>query len=310
MATIITVNGNSLESDKKGVSINNEKVWFNDGSWVNMKTGEGENKGSGFIKLNGKLIGTGEKSANTTTLEVIEKITSYEASALQVKSLIGNLTILPSKDAYIHVTLEGEKQKVESVIMEENGQNLTLNYELCATGGSNEKESNWVSQFIDCLKSKPTMITTDENLKTTVYIPNETTLDIETSLGDVTVCDLESDDVVFTIKGSRNFTAGKLKNLTARIKGSGNISVEEINGQKLHCVIIGSGDITVKKGTCKTLIMSIEGSGHNTFGGVAQDATLTIKGSGDITIENVKNKPESLIKGSGNITIHKKGWEN
>lgn len=89
------------------------------------------------------------------------------------------------------------------------------------------------------------------------------------------------------------------------ISGSGNMEAEsDLNGQKLDCIISGSGDIHLKNMNYQSLSASLTGSGNieSSGTGTIQNTDLVISGSGDISLKNIKARDvKAQVTGSGDI---------
>lgn len=107
-----------------------------------------------------------------------------------------------------------------------------------------------------------------------------------------------------SLSGSGNIkTLNKLlsSDLDLTISGSGNISLSEINSNRLNAKISGSGDIDVLNGWATTTSSTISGSGDLRLSGVSSDyANVKISGSGDVRL-NVQEQLDVSISGSGDV---------
>lgn len=94
-----------------------------------------------------------------------------------------------------------------------------------------------------------------------------------------------------------------LPNLTeACVKGSGGITIEEINQNSLTLNVQGSGDINIS-GAVSHLVSRVEGSGDiDASKLVAQSAELSVQGSGDIDARVIQ-AVNAVVEGSGDITV-------
>lgn len=107
-----------------------------------------------------------------------------------------------------------------------------------------------------------------------------------------------------SVSGSGNITVmNKIvaSELDLNISGSGNISLTEVNTNRLNTKISGSGDIDVLNGWATTTSSTISGSGGITMSGITSDyADIKISGSGDSRV-NVKELLDINISGSGDV---------
>lgn len=107
-----------------------------------------------------------------------------------------------------------------------------------------------------------------------------------------------------SVSGSGNITAmNKIvtSDLDLNISGSGNISLTDVNTNRLSAKISGSGDIDVLSGWATTTSSTISGSGSIQLTGIASDyANVKISGSGDSRV-NVREQLDISISGSGDV---------
>lgn len=105
----------------------------------------------------------------------------------------------------------------------------------------------------------------------------------------------------FGIAGSGNLTLNRLnqERLNLSIAGSGSIKADgKLDSADLH--IAGSGDINVAQVTAQVVKVHIAGSG-NTDIAPSEEADIHIAGSGDVNLRSNPKKLETHIAGSGRI---------
>ncbi len=86
------------------------------------------------------------------------------------------------------------------------------------------------------------------------------------------------------------------------LTGSGDIDVDQAQGDALSLALTGSGELTVKAVAVRTLKSDLTGSGEIALAGTADDATFSATGSGNVEAEGLKvGKGEISILGSGDI---------
>jgi hypothetical protein len=98
----------------------------------------------------------------------------------------------------------------------------------------------------------------------------------------------------------------KMKNLEGvKIEGSGNIKADgDFETEVFKAKISGSGDIKIKNIEVIELECQIDGSGSIKLRGKAEEAEYEINGSGDILTKELEaNKVEIEINGSGNCLV-------
>lgn len=86
------------------------------------------------------------------------------------------------------------------------------------------------------------------------------------------------------------------------IAGSGDLSIDRVDGGDFEGAIAGSGDLAIAAITARALELSIAGSGGIKAAGSADSARLSIAGSGDIDADKLTTKSADIsIAGAGNI---------
>lgn len=95
----------------------------------------------------------------------------------------------------------------------------------------------------------------------------------------------------------------------ANLAGSGNLSVDSVDGAKFEAASAGSGDIAIGRLAVDQAELSIAGSGAiKAAGGTTKKLTLSISGSGDITATTLKAGSATVsIAGSGGATADVEG---
>lgn len=98
-------------------------------------------------------------------------------------------------------------------------------------------------------------------------------------------------------------TVPKLEGATTR--GSGDITVMNVNSDVFECDINGSGDITVKNLEGDFLECRINGSGDFSADGKVEELEIRVYGSGDVDTRDLRAKEANVvIKGSGDARVH------
>ena len=88
----------------------------------------------------------------------------------------------------------------------------------------------------------------------------------------------------------------------ANLAGSGNLTVDRVEGQEFTGDLAGSGNLTVGTVAVQTAKFEIAGSGNAKVAGTAKQFEANIAGSGDIDAAGLKAEgAEVSIAGSGNI---------
>ena len=121
--------------------------------------------------------------------------------------------------------------------------------------------------------------------------------------------------------GSGDIKAGAAGELTARVAGSGDITMRQIGGAAsidlagsgdvtatslsgpFRSNVMGSGDIRIDAGHASDMVVHIAGSGDVRFGGVADNLNASVAGSGDIDVAKVTGSIHKASFGSGDINV-------
>jgi hypothetical protein len=90
------------------------------------------------------------------------------------------------------------------------------------------------------------------------------------------------------------------------LAGSGSITVNDLETNDLRFSLLGSGDLSTKNITANSINIELHGSGDMTFGKlVANSIISTTLGSGDMVYQNLAVKTVDIsITGSGNVDIN------
>jgi hypothetical protein len=124
--------------------------------------------------------------------------------------------------------------------------------------------------------------------------------------GDLTLEQLQQDDLDITLAGSGSVTAnGKVQHTSAKLAGSGDLNLDGLEQIDMELVINGSGSATASGSVDRSRIL-IAGSGDAKLGRlVAKNARVQIWGSGDADIAPVESA-QVEIGGSGNVRLLRK----
>ena len=122
----------------------------------------------------------------------------------------------------------------------------------------------------------------------------------------------------FTVDGSGFMeTKGVITpaNLQLKVKGSGNIKINNVTTTEVNAEIDGSGMIAVNSGNANRASADIEGSGLIDISGITvKDANASVRGSGNISLfatqtlqANISGSGTIFYKGSPAVTKHISG---
>lgn len=307
---VATINGKEIYSDKLVNSIVNTRVAFTDGSWCDVATGEVVNRGSGYINIGAPSRNDGEKATFGQK--------AYNATALDVQDVEADVDIQPINGLEMRVTINGLKSAVEDVDVRLQDNTVVMrgkqnggthvrgaNVIISGSGGSISVGGSVVSiggRRIVAGHSTVVMSGAGESdTKVTVGIPKGSAVKVVGVQGKVIIGDTDG-ALHASVLGCDNIKAGKVRDATLSVRGSGNIYVDAVNGN-LSMNIKGSGNILVRGGSVGVLNANIMGSGDARFNGEAVDANLSVMGSGDIDVASVKNKPNKTVMGHGDINV-------
>jgi Putative auto-transporter adhesin, head GIN domain len=95
----------------------------------------------------------------------------------------------------------------------------------------------------------------------------------------------------------------------AEIAGSGDITIDQVKGDRFDGSVAGSGGLQVGTLDVRTLKLAIAGSGGvKAASGKAQSASFDIAGSGDIDAKGIQAQTADVsIAGSGSVAAHATG---
>lgn len=315
----VTVNGKKVYSDKKVRSIVGTKINYTDGSWCDVETGQVVNKGRGSISIDVP----GEKTDKKKTMKK-----SYDAKRLRMTELCANIDIQPGTGTQIEVKIEGPSSALKDIDISEDEDLLCIRGKagkdnkgisvVSASAGRNIiRVGGSISQSI-CVSDGDIVIGDGCNISgsrisiggsgseietnITVIVPKGTEVDVSEICGSVDIGDTDG-KLRASIRGGGKISAGRVKDANLDVQGSGDIRIEEVNGNLTIDPLKGMGSIRVKRGNIETLVARITGMGSIGVGGVAKNATLAVTGMGSINVAKVINRPERHITGMGSIEV-------
>ncbi|MBX3065050.1 MAG: DUF2807 domain-containing protein [Anaerolineae bacterium] len=114
------------------------------------------------------------------------------------------------------------------------------------------------------------------------------------------------DQVVLTGSGNINVKPINTAAFNIEINGSGNVTVDQLDGlQQLSVNIGGSGDATVTAVTTQTVTVNISGSGDVKVAGQGDSQLISVRGSGNYNGEGLTTQSAQVnIAGSGSAVIN------
>lgn len=131
------------------------------------------------------------------------------------------------------------------------------------------------------IKTKPgTSYKTDLGLKVVITHPHFNGAKIRGS-GDLKIYNLNTKSIKLNIFGSGDIKAqGQVEDLQLKIYGSGDVKAQDLLAQDAHITLMGSGDVEVHVN--ENLSVNIFGSGNVNYYGNPKNIEKNIKGSGSI----------------------------
>ncbi len=333
-----TVNDRVIDSDKAVRSIVNDTVYFADGSWCNVRTGQVHNGGPGYINLDTDV------SPDRVTLGP----TRYQADRLILSRLKADVTVEVADVSGFEVTVTGPDDLARAVRCNvatgtgETGSVLRIDEDSTAARPASLSTSNMrVGSLRFGSFFSQTTIQSGPSVQVLVKVPPGTSVNVDGDSGDVVIGDthgplfvearsgnvtagqvssadlttLASGDIEVAAvsgpvtaktraSGDINILGGSATSLDANVSASGEIEVVRVNGP-VEAEINGSGDLTVVFGYHPRLTATNNGSGELTIDGTAGTANLKLNGSGDLKVNIVEGEIQKRRRGSGDLIIER-----
>lgn len=252
------------------------------------------------------------------------RVETFSVTEVIISEMLASVDVVPTDRNDVQVTIGGDEAMKRKARLDVAGSALKISCELpFVDGGSRNFGRRMGGSFVggsvviggmtsSVVVSGTSIINgvvyvdgqevdMDRKLKITVEVPKGTTIKVGKLLGKAFVGDTEG-DLIIKIAGVTEVVAGKVKNATIRISGSGSAHIREAKGA-VQARISGSGKVTIDGGTSESLNASISGSGSIQHGGTAKTAQLDISGSGSIYLQECLTAPVKSKTGSGHITV-------
>lgn len=188
-----------------------------------------------------------------------------------------------NSDSLPSVRIEGPSNLVDSVVVEESSDALTIGIDI-----------NYTTK-------KPLIVYTNSTRLASATLLGSGDLSVK-NLADIpTYADAE-----FVLAGSGDIVVGNAtaKNVLVKLSGSGDLTINELTTEDVEISLAGSGDVTVKHLESNSLSASLAGSGDIKVAGKTENATFKVAGSGDIDANNLEaQKVSQKVTGSGDIRL-------
>ncbi len=95
---------------------------------------------------------------------------------------------------------------------------------------------------------------------------------------------------------------------SAKLAGSGDMKVDNMNGESATISVPGSGNIDISAVETASLTTKIAGSGDVSVAGTVDEVTISVAGSGDISGKGLKAESATIkIAGSGDVELSSDG---
>ena len=141
----------------------------------------------------------------------------------------------------------------------------------------------------------------EHGLKLAVTVPDLTFARVAGS-GDMRISELDSEDLRVEVKGSGDIKfSGRAHRLAVSVEGSGDAHGSGLSTDEASASVQGSGDVKLT-GRATRLTANVTGSGDVDASGLATDqASVAIQGSGDVRVD-VAEALQVSIRGSGDVS--------
>ncbi|MCL4384292.1 DUF2807 domain-containing protein [Patescibacteria group bacterium] len=326
---VAEINKRKVYSDKEVRAIVDTKVYFVDGSWCDVATGETVNNGPGSISFD---------NPGATAEKITVGPTPFMASSLEVRGVIADVEINVKSSPTIEVEITGPKKEVEAIKVAKVGDTVVVESEDRDTGFSRSQGTTVIAGSGNVVTRigrargmvisgdlvmgrRRTVISTGDmyvsgdnvilsgggeaSTKVIIGVPQKTGVTVTKVTGNTVIGDTQGRVSVSGNNGEMRI--GRVGPAKLGVSGSSDISVKEVTGSMLDIRIMGSGDIRIEAGQVDQLSVEVMGSGDARFHGRATDSNLSIMGSGDIWVAHSVNKPVEDVMGSGDIHVSRVG---
>ncbi|GAA2352323.1 hypothetical protein Cme02nite_26120 [Catellatospora methionotrophica] len=108
-----------------------------------------------------------------------------------------------------------------------------------------------------------------------------------------------------TVSGSMTTVEGGSVGATRlRVKGNGDVRIDEVTGPRLAVTVSGTGSVVVKGGQVEEMTARVSGTGGVAFNGTVNGpAELEVSGVGGIAVHRVTGPIDRYTSGIGRITV-------
>ena len=211
----------------------------------------------------------------------IQEPQTIQVDSVKIKNLAGNVQIKSGgRGKNVIVQMVGDSKILEQVLVKEDDGKLEITFDHAAP----------IQKDVDSLKLIVTM-------------PTNMPLDL-TLVGGKGHIEPREADTSANLDGYGDITLVSVKNFKSEIRGSGEVTVNEIKGSS-EITIRGDGNFLIQEGAISDLKAIIQGTGAIDIGASVQNADLRSDGAGEIKLSKVTGDLKQEINGSSKITVGK-----
>ncbi len=299
MALIVL--GVEVETDMSVESASAESgiVYFTNGSWVNVKTGEMVITGSGFINL---------REPGSNALETITHgPTSYSSSKLTIDGVDADVEIVPHNGNLIEVTFTGPQNLIDTVSVVPNGDILTI-MSIGGLPGNVTRIGNITAGNITIMGSGKVgsinmsgLSIGQPTLKIEVQVPSGTPVSADRVKGDLVIGDTLG-ALYLALKNGSEAKVGKVGNSILDLSTSAEVSIDQIQGNLR--VDLGNGaeaKIGILTGELNANLST--SASLNIDDGEVGDAKISVGNGAEASIPSLSGNLEAKLSTNGTLKI-------
>jgi len=237
----------------------------------------------------------------------------FTVTEVIVSEMLANVRITPAGGNQVKVTIDGDEETKVSAKLQVSGSSLKISAPFPFAEGSSSPNmfgnsfvftgGSGISSINGQIFVNGKAVDMDRKITIEVEVPTGTTIKVGKLVGKAKIGDTMG-NLTVNIQGTTEVEAGKVKNLSVSISGSGAAQVAQVSGN-IDAEISGSGVVAVDGGNANSFSASVSGSGSVTFNGTAQTADLGVSGSGNIYLAECLTAARKRKSGSGRVRVGK-----
>ena len=254
------------------------------------------------------------------------RVEKFPASSIVLSQMLANVEVVPYDGEYVRVTITGDEATKQAAALELSDDTVMISAPLpFMTGSGSSKRGGGffsgggivISNFISSVSMSNSgtswingqlfvdnqAVDMSRIIQVVVEVPVGTMVKVGKLIGSANIGNTNG-DLEVKLSGTTKVQADTIRNLQAKISGSGDVAVQQVYGN-ISVRISGSGNITINGGHSPSFTASISGSGAVSFNGVAEKADMSVSGSGDIYLRECLTIPSKSKSGSGRISVGK-----